>query len=56
MTKTGIASGKQMRLPFVSKGDETRSGNLKKDAPVKHVKAEPLLERVLERGNMLMAL
>ncbi|BHH82376.1 group II intron reverse transcriptase/maturase [Desulforhopalus sp. 52FAK] len=56
MTKTGIASGKQLRLPFRTKGDEIRFMNMKEGAPVKHVIAEPLLERVLERGNMFTAL
>jgi len=56
MTKARIAPGKQLRLPFVAKGGETRFGKLKEDAPVRHATAEPLLERVLERGNMFMAL
>lgn len=56
MTKTGTAPGKQLRLPSVPQGGETRLGVVKDDAPVRHARAGSLLERVLERGNMLLAL
>jgi len=55
MTKTGTAPGKQLRLPFVSQRGEARFGELKEDAPVRHV-AGSMLERVLERSNMFLAL
>jgi len=47
MKKTGIASGKQLRLPCIPKGDEIRFVKMKEDTPVKHMTAEPLLGRVL---------
>ena len=56
MTNSSIAPGKQLRLPFVSKGGETCVGKWKEDAPVRHEPALSLLERVLERSNMFMAL
>ena len=56
MTKTVSAPGKQLRLPYVVQGGEIRFGELKEDAPVGHAAAGSLLERVLERGNMLTAL
>jgi len=55
-TNTSRAPGKQLPLPFRSKGGETCVGKWKEDAPVTHEPAESLLDRVLERRNMLTAL
>nr|WP_321397164.1 hypothetical protein [uncultured Desulfobacter sp.] len=38
------------------KGDETHFGTVEEDAPVARATAEPLLESVLQRENMFMAL
>lgn len=53
MTRGGIASVKQLELPLGRPGDETATGEGKEDTPVGVLK---LMERVLERENLLMAL
>lgn len=52
MTRKDSASGKQRQLPL-ARGDEIQSGESKEDAPVTR---DPLMERVLERGNLFAAL
>ena len=53
MTSLGIASAKQLSLPLAPPEDEARSGSPRRDAPVCFPN---LLERALERSNMLRAL
>jgi RNA-directed DNA polymerase len=53
VTRDGNASGKQDNLSLAKPGDETITGKRKGDTPV-HV--PQVLERVLERGNLLQAL
>lgn len=53
MTSPGIASAKQLRLPLAPPEDEARPGLRREDPPVC---LPNLLERALERSNMLRAL
>ena len=53
MTRDGSASDKQGNLPPAKPGDETITGDRKGDTPVS---VSQVLERVLERKNMLQAL
>ncbi|MEW8119952.1 MAG: group II intron reverse transcriptase/maturase [Candidatus Thiodiazotropha sp.] len=52
MTRQDSASEKQLRLP-PARGDEILPGETKEDAPVINV---PLMERVLDRANLFVAL
>ena len=53
MSNDGTASGRQLLLPLVNPGDETAIGTRGEDAPVE---GTSLMERVLERENLLRAL
>jgi RNA-directed DNA polymerase len=53
VSKDGTASGRQLLLPLVNPGDETVIGTRGEDASVE---GTALMERVLERENLLRAL